>query len=518
MSDGSHIEWTDASWTPIRARSIAAPRAVGWHCEHVSEGCRNCYAETMNHRLGTGLPYTKPARHQVQVELDEKTLLAPLRWRKPRKVFVCSMTDLFGDWVTDEMLDRVFAVMALCPQHVFQILTKRPERMRAYLATVEVWARVEVQARKLHHGDCKACRKADWEYRRRPHLNGKVLIGPLPNVWLGTSVEDQAAADARIPELLATPAAVRFLSCEPLLGNIDLRRWLGANSEQGERDLPSDRGRGANDRFRGPGMALGIAPGGPVDGNSALSPLRGTQGREPDRRSGIPSGAGDVRWAEDSRAGASSGVSPLLRADPERHGDQPQERGQAGQPSLEPRGGDLFGEHGALTEGARARTHRSERDSQRDGEGYAGACGSDPRTESDWGEAGVARGGVRHHISGGVEDSAQGPLGGISWLICGGESGPGAQPCDLAWIRSLVTQCREAGVPVFVKQLGSKPYTALSDMGFGPEVRGTHPDVQMSWVPNYGENWGPKLRDRKGGDPEEWPEDLRIREWPEVGR
>lgn len=222
MGSKSSIEWTDATWTPIRVRSAAGER-VGWGCEKVSDGCKNCYAETLNKRLGTGLPYAVGAVTKAGGEyfLDEKMLTAPLRWRKPRRVFVCSMTDLFGEWVPDEWIDRMFAVMALTPQHTYQVLTKRPERMREYIS-----------------GD-------DWGYESRADaigeameaMSGRPVSGdpsddsydalpwPLPNVWLGTSVEDQPAADKRIPELLATPAAVRFVSYEPALGPVDFATY-----------------------------------------------------------------------------------------------------------------------------------------------------------------------------------------------------------------------------------------------------------------------------------------------------
>jgi protein gp37 len=109
----------------------------------------------------------------------------PLSWKKPRRIFVCSMSDLFYESVPDEWIAKVFAVMALCPQHTFQVLTKRPERMREYLVE-----------------RCKARE-------------------PLPNVWIGCTVEDQQRADERIPVLLETPAAKRFVSCEPLLGPVN---------------------------------------------------------------------------------------------------------------------------------------------------------------------------------------------------------------------------------------------------------------------------------------------------------
>ena len=190
------IEWTDETWNPVTG------------CTKVSAGCKHCYAERLFPR-----PY--PGRAFTDVQIHTERLKKPFHWRKPRRVFVNSMSDLFHETVPDEFLDQVFAVMALRPRHVFQCLTKRPERMQRYLnscaKSVEYWER---QAREFGYTF-----KFQWE---------REVIGtcpfPLPNVWLGVSVEDQEAADARIPLLLETPAAVRFLSCEPLLGRIDL--WL----------------------------------------------------------------------------------------------------------------------------------------------------------------------------------------------------------------------------------------------------------------------------------------------------
>jgi len=225
VSARSSIEWTDDTWNPIRAELTTGEfgdgqrKLLGWHCEHVSEGCRHCYAESFNRRLGTKLDYKPGHRQSLRVFVDETMLLAPLKWRKPRKIFVCSMTDLFADFVSDNMLDQVFAIMALSPQHVFQVLTKRPERLRAY---------VQAQAEGSRHvGD-----HVDIWQTKGLIPEGVDTFGgwigspdrprPLPNVWLGVSVEDQAAADERIPLLLETPAAMRWLSCEPLLGPVDL--------------------------------------------------------------------------------------------------------------------------------------------------------------------------------------------------------------------------------------------------------------------------------------------------------
>lgn len=316
MSTGSKIEWTDETWNPV----------VG--CTRVSPGCDHCYAVRQSYRLGEmaradreagrdpgkkalyeGLTVLNPRgdRHfNGVVRCDGSALGTPLRWRRPRRVFVNSMADLFHEAVPLPFIVRCFAVMALCPQHTFQILTKRPERMiemgEDHIAAA-VWAAAEELA--YQHGLPRATEES-W---------------PLPNVWLGTSVEDQAAADGRIPHLLRCPAAVRFLSCEPLLGPVNL--------------APS--------------------------------------------------------W-----------------------------------------------NHGNF----------------------------DPDFDVC-----------------------------IDWVIVGGESGSGARPCDLAWIRSIVQQCGAAQVACFVKQLGAAPW---EDNGWGALCA---------------ENML-KLRDHKGGDPDEWPADLRVREWP----
>src|ERR1700719_929614 len=204
MGAVSSIEWTEAGWPPIRARNKATGK-VGWHCEHVTSGCEHCYSESINKRLGTGLPFKPGHRGDIEIFLDETMLLAPLRWKRPRRIFVCSMTDLFADFVSDEWIDRVFAVMALAPQHTFQVLTKRSARMRIYI-----------------DDDWTVNRVGEQMFDISP-LDRSALNWPLPNVWLGVSAEDQRRADERVPDLLATPAAVRFVSAEPLLGPIDFR-------------------------------------------------------------------------------------------------------------------------------------------------------------------------------------------------------------------------------------------------------------------------------------------------------
>ena len=214
MADGTKIEWTDATWNPITGCSIVSP------------GCANCYAMKL---AGTRLAHI-PSRAGLttmtkagpvwngQVRFNEGWLDQPLRWKRPRRIFVCAHGDLFAEGVPDEWIDKVCAVMALCPQHTFQVLTKRAARMRDYF-----------------------CKDARWRNRQivvaRNQIAGvKVDFGPipsvlpLPNVWLGVSTERQPEADERIPDLLRTPGAVRFISAEPLLGPIQLNRLMVAEN------------------------------------------------------------------------------------------------------------------------------------------------------------------------------------------------------------------------------------------------------------------------------------------------
>lgn len=191
------IAWTDQTWNPIRG------------CSRVSEGCRNCYAEIIAARFNKpGQPYDGlavtlhgKAHWTGTVRLIEEHLNDPLRWTKSRRVFVNSMSDLFHESVPDSWIARIFNVMREAEYHVFQVLTKRPARM------------MEVLSR----------------WNGSPNLSngsGGWVTKPLPNVWLGVSVEDQETADERIPILLQTPAAVRWVSYEPALGPVDFSGHL----------------------------------------------------------------------------------------------------------------------------------------------------------------------------------------------------------------------------------------------------------------------------------------------------
>lgn len=339
MSDKSSIEWTEATWNPLRARftdPITGAVRIGWHCEHVSSGCIHCYAEQINKgffQLGTKQPYTRPSRDKVEIFLDEESLQQPLHWKKPRQIFVCSMTDLFCEWHTDEQIDQVFAVMALCPQHTFQVLTKRAERMHDYFDG----ARRRIAFRIVGFQPVRS------QARTQSGLDDTAALPwPLPNVWLGVSVEDQKNANERIPWLLKTPAATRWVSYEPALG--------------------------------------------PVDFNC-------------------------IEWLRDK------------------------------------------------------------------GSDYFDALSRERHPQDDVGLNGAA----------------------VDWIVVGGESGPGSRPFDVQWARDTIAQFRAAGVPVFVKQLGGKPFERPS----------TLPHITLAFT---------EIKDKQGGNPDEWPADLRVREFPEVAK
>lgn len=215
----SKIEWTEHTWNPIAG------------CNDVSEGCRNCYARGMAKRLeAMGSPKYEgltvmQGTHNVwtgKIAFDEAALLAPLKRKKPTRYFVNSMSDLFHPNVTDEMRDRIFAVMALCPQHTFQVLTKRPDRMLHWFT--KHYNVKSPGARELifeiSHKHPNYIESREWVAKAANAFD----LWPLRNVWLGVSVEDQKTADLRIPLLLQTPAVIRYVSYEPALGPVSFDR------------------------------------------------------------------------------------------------------------------------------------------------------------------------------------------------------------------------------------------------------------------------------------------------------
>jgi len=337
VSRGTAIEWTDVTWNPVRG------------CSRVSEGCRNCYAERFAARFsrdafrdgmdhcpagpfqGFARNTTNGPRWTGKVALIPEKLAEPLRWRKPRRVFVNSMSDLFHESLSDRDVAKVFSAMRFAPRHTFQVLTKRPARMLEWFSKCGNGGGLGW----ITHNNTEP----EKAYRGTGVIVGESDRWPLPNVHLGVSVENQATAELRILDLLNTPAAVRYVSYEPALALVDFTR-------------------------------LSIVPPKPPYGPGVwLNAL-----------------TGHVEGPDD--------VLPRL-----------------------------------------------------------------------------------------------------DWLIIGGESGPRARPMDLAWARKAVRQAKEAGIPVFVKQLG----TAWA------RERG------IRWHSQHAYRWN---ANRKGGNPSEWPEDLRVREFP----
>jgi len=219
MSTNTKIGWTDATWNPTTG------------CTKVSQGCKHCYAEREWKRLAAnprGGVYQ--GREFTDVRCHPERLDQPLKWRKPRRVFVNSMSDLFHENVPDEFIDQVFAVMALAPPHIFQVLTKRPRRMWEYMIGQHDIDGLDDVTR------VECIRFAAQDYTCTPDED---VRWPPPNIHLGVSCEDQASANERIPLLLKTPAAVRWVSLEPLLGPVDIRRWItDAATETAQRGDP----------------------------------------------------------------------------------------------------------------------------------------------------------------------------------------------------------------------------------------------------------------------------------------
>jgi protein gp37 len=218
VSTDTKIEWTDATWNVVTG------------CDKVSPGCDNCYAETFAERW-RGIP-----GHHFEtgfdVTLRPERLTLPLRWRKPKRVFVNSVSDLFHKDIPDEYIAKVFAVMSLTPQHTYQVLTKRHGRMRSLLNSSAFRIACETAQAVLINDDATPMPRYEREARTSQWWSD--FAKPLRNVWLGVSVENQQWADIRIPALLDTPAAVRFLSCEPLLGPVNL--GLGTDHSKHQQD------------------------------------------------------------------------------------------------------------------------------------------------------------------------------------------------------------------------------------------------------------------------------------------
>jgi protein gp37 len=253
MATTTAIEWVRGadgskgmSWNALRAereieRNGERITVSANHCEHVNEACRFCYAERQNARLG-GLPYKPGHRKEYRFVCDEAKLLAPLRRRKPTRIFVESMSDAFGDWWPREFVDKLYAVMWLTPQHTYINLSKRPERRRIYIDAPDVAKRIWNAGVKI---DCRV-------HLPESHpgygclLNGNRQPWPLPNVIEGTSVSCQSEADEFRPamEAIAALGCPTVVSYEPALGPIDwsgweFLKWMISGGESGRKARPS---------------------------------------------------------------------------------------------------------------------------------------------------------------------------------------------------------------------------------------------------------------------------------------
>lgn len=272
MSQNSKIEWTEQTWNPVTG------------CDKISPGCKHCYAEVMATRLKA--MGQANYRNGFEVTLQPHMLSIPLRRKKPTTYFVNSMSDLFHDGVPFDYVAAVFYAMAASPQHTFQVLTKRPERMRAWFSWVQ---KRESEGRELFPYDTP-----EWRIWHMLHVSALRAGGtpephhggpwPLPNVWLGVSVEDRKYGLPRIDELRATPAAVRFLSVEPLLedlGELDLDgiAWVivGGESGPGARPMHPDWVRNIRDQVLAQRVPCAGCAMGPYEGQ--IGPCEACQGR-----------------------------------------------------------------------------------------------------------------------------------------------------------------------------------------------------------------------------------------------
>lgn len=488
MAQETNIAWCDLTWNPTHG------------CSRVSTGCKHCYAETLSLRHGqTGKPWTA-------LNAAENVLLKPHKLREPlsgakawrglgaaaaaagktdgKLVFVNSMSDLFHEQVPDEYIARVFAVMAAAQRHIFQILTKRPERMRDLMVDRggRFWAHVAHAISTELDIEPAALRAMTSRGDSR---------GFLRNVWLGVSIENRKWV-GRADILRETPAAVRFISAEPLIGPLVpvSDRRMGDNPVYG-----GIRGSGVQGS---PGWRTGdpvgrhdLARSGPqgqsLDAGHEVAPLRAEAGREqaPER---LFAGPGDVRWQARARTGASTGMAPLQSRSADRAGanDQPQERRQGRQSAGELGAGDLLRAGDPRSRGAGAsRLPEPDRRGQSSRDADLGEGGPDAGAARQRGDSSGSGDGLRRGVSDGIEDRSERAMGpwldltGISWLILGGESGAGHRPLDLQWMRDLRDAARATAMgnerpdcALFVKQLGGhRPGTALEDLPEDLQIR-----------------------------------------------
>jgi protein gp37 len=477
MGDRTKISWTDATWSCFRgcSRTIAAGATTSGCGDPTGGGC---YAERNGYRFAaSGLPYDglvrmtpNGARWTGKVMLVDRHLLDPIRWERPRRIFTTSVSDPFHERYSNETIALVFGVMAVTQRHIHQLLTKRVKRMREWYEWLARAAAGENGGRGMSPAaycfallqryvrDQTKFSEADSKLLSRSDIVDAAFAAPWPltNVWPMASVEHQFAAEERINELLRVPGVVHGLSCEPLIGHVDLSKWLGEfhgdqDQESGGIRLRGGDGGRAGDRERWDNLAGGGSSWRPMGRAAEIDSLCSND-RRPDGNEGVSNSASHGRWQTDDCAVASSHLVSSLRSNPGRHDREPQERDQARQPTGQLRSRDGLRAAPPCDARTAARSRgKSERNEEPRGEIDIDSGRGDSSSTRSRMDADGNRRYVQHHIPTCLGDRAR--QDSLGWIICGAESGPGARPADPAWFRSLRDQCRAAGVAFFLKQI-----------------------------------------------------------------
>lgn len=403
------IEWAEKSWNPLSG------------CSPVSEGCANCYAERMAKRLAGRYGYPKDEPFRV-TDHDDR-FQDPIKWKKPRRIFVCSMGDLFHEAVRESDIGLVIYMMRRANWHSYMILTKRPQRMLHFFANKE------------------------WNN---------------DHIWLGVSVENQKRADERIPILLQIPAKVRFVSAEPLLDNIDFSPWIGYNpikSERREHNVPkTKRGNSLQGRREGRTVDRPTGTNLEINGEARRQMERGntidslSEKKSRTRHGSIFPSAGDGQQETDSGPGPSCYLAAFQRPNPKRFNCESQKWEEKGQPPRKFGTGDILAPNAScesyFEDGIYGKSMgRDESTNEIDA---GGRCGDSPSAANGRTIKNNSKG-LRNSFPNSIKNSTGQPA--LSWIIAGCESGPQRRPAEIQWFRDIRDQCQMAGVPFFLKQM-----------------------------------------------------------------
>lgn len=505
----TNIQWTQSDdgtpgkvWNPVRG------------CSRVSSGCERCYAERQAHRFsGSGLPYegltvsgSKGPRWSGKITLVPEVLDQPLRWRKPRRIFVNSMSDLFHEDVPDEFIARAWQVMGAAPEHAYQILTKRPERMRSWVGR---WYAGEIaepyEARPVAgypgysvttHGQVLG-KRADTSGGLSPDAGEQGHLRVTMHREGSPKSGERESVHRLVLTAFARPARAGEQAChrngDPSDNRISNLYWGSQETNWGDR-VRHGRGRSYSKlteeeiatirrRCAAGEPAYRVAKDYPVSDTQIRNIVSGRQWSMPPPAISACAPARVVLssvWLGvscEDQATADERIPILLQT-------PAAVRFVSAEPLLgqidlgNASGLPVYREADKVTEtcGATGRVLRS-----RTGRGW---CRHDGNTHP-W----------------------------LDWVIVGGESGPGARPCDVGAVRSIVEQCAAAGVSCFVKQLGARPYLDVIDHESEDDVSSWFGGARVRWNDSW-EAWLPRLLSRSGSDPSEWPEDLRVRQFP----